>query len=116
MRRGIAGLFENGDDAVNVIKWKDVYSLLEETVDAREDVGDMALALGAIAVVAAVIDVVETGFFVQGRSGAARWSGRRRSSAAPPSWCALPPRGQVKLDGRSGRPAPTTTSCRGTRS
>ncbi len=41
VRRGIAELFTNGDDAVNVIKWKDVYSLLEEAIDACEDVANV---------------------------------------------------------------------------
>jgi len=41
VRRGIASLFTNGDDAVNVIKWKDVYSLLEEAIDACEDVANV---------------------------------------------------------------------------
>jgi len=41
VRRGIAELFTNGDDAMNVIKWKDVYSLLEEAIDASEDVANV---------------------------------------------------------------------------
>lgn len=41
VRRGIAGLFENGGDAVNLIKWKDIYSLLEETIDACEDAANV---------------------------------------------------------------------------
>ncbi len=41
VRRGIAELFKNGDDAVDVIKWKDLYSLLEEAVDACEDVANV---------------------------------------------------------------------------
>ncbi|MGH2462869.1 MAG: DUF47 domain-containing protein [Candidatus Limnocylindria bacterium] len=41
VRRGIAGLFTNGGDAVEVIKWKDVYSLLEEAIDACEDVANV---------------------------------------------------------------------------
>ncbi|MEX0630788.1 MAG: DUF47 family protein [Chloroflexota bacterium] len=41
VRRGIAELFTNGDDAVDVIKWKDVYSLLEEAIDACEDVANV---------------------------------------------------------------------------
>jgi predicted phosphate transport protein (TIGR00153 family) len=41
VRRGIAELFENGSDPVNIIKWKDVYALLEETVDACEDVANV---------------------------------------------------------------------------
>lgn len=41
VRRGIAGLFTNGGDAVDVIKWKDIYTLLEETIDACEDVANV---------------------------------------------------------------------------
>ena len=41
VRGGIAGLFTNGGTAVDVIKWKDVYTLLEETVDACEDVANV---------------------------------------------------------------------------
>ena len=41
VRRGIAELFTNGGNAVDVIKWKDVYTLLEETVDACEDVANV---------------------------------------------------------------------------
>jgi uncharacterized protein len=41
VRRGMAELFTNGGDPVNIIKWKDLYSLLEETVDACEDVANV---------------------------------------------------------------------------
>jgi predicted phosphate transport protein (TIGR00153 family) len=41
VRRGIAELFKNGSDAVEVIKWKDLYSLLEEAIDACEDVANV---------------------------------------------------------------------------
>src|SRR4029078_3096116 len=37
----IAGLFDNGRDAVEVIKWKDVYGLLEATIDNVEDVANI---------------------------------------------------------------------------
>ena len=40
-RRAIASLFSNGEEPMNVIKWKDVYSLLEETIDACEDVANV---------------------------------------------------------------------------
>ena len=40
-RAAIAGLFDNGRDAVEVIKWKDVYGLLEATVDKVEDVANI---------------------------------------------------------------------------
>ena len=41
VRRGIAELFKNGGDPVDVIKWKDLYSLLEEAIDACEDVANV---------------------------------------------------------------------------
>ena len=41
VRRGIADLFTNGTDAVEVIKWKDVYGLLEQTIDSCEDVANV---------------------------------------------------------------------------
>jgi uncharacterized protein len=40
-RRAIADLFTDGRDPVHVIKWKDVYSILEDTVDACEDVANV---------------------------------------------------------------------------
>jgi uncharacterized protein len=40
-RAAIAGLFENGSVPVEVIKWKDVYGLLEETIDKAEDVANI---------------------------------------------------------------------------
>jgi predicted phosphate transport protein (TIGR00153 family) len=41
VRRGIAELFKNGGDPVEVIKWKDLYTLLEEAIDACEDVANV---------------------------------------------------------------------------
>ena len=40
-RHAIAELFTNGTDAVDIIKWKDVYSLLEEAIDACEDTANV---------------------------------------------------------------------------
>jgi uncharacterized protein len=40
-RGAIADLFKDGRDAVEVIKWKDVYGLLEETIDKAEDVANI---------------------------------------------------------------------------
>ena len=40
-RGAIAGLFENEKDAIDLIKWKDVYSLLETTIDKCEDVANL---------------------------------------------------------------------------
>jgi hypothetical protein len=40
-RKAMADLFTNGGDPVHVIKWKDVYALLEEAVDACEDAANV---------------------------------------------------------------------------
>jgi hypothetical protein len=40
-RAAVAGLFSNGQDAVDIIKWKDVYGLLEDCIDTCEDVADI---------------------------------------------------------------------------
>ena len=40
-RSAIAGLFDDGTKTIDVLKWKDVYSLLEDTIDKCEDVADM---------------------------------------------------------------------------
>ena len=40
-RQAIADLFTNGTDAVETIKWKDVYALLEDTIDSCEDVANV---------------------------------------------------------------------------
>lgn len=39
-RQAIAGLFEGGDP-INIIKWRKVYNVLEETIDLCEDVADI---------------------------------------------------------------------------
>jgi predicted phosphate transport protein (TIGR00153 family) len=41
VRQAMAELFQNGEDPVVVIKWKDVYSLLEKAIDACEDAADV---------------------------------------------------------------------------
>ena len=41
IRHAIAELFTNGTDSVDLIKWKDVYSLLEDTIDSCEDVANV---------------------------------------------------------------------------
>ncbi len=41
IRRAIGALFENSDDPIYVIKWKDVYALLEKTIDRTEDVANI---------------------------------------------------------------------------
>lgn len=40
-RQAMAELFRNGSDPVDMIKWKDVYGLLEDAVDACEDVANV---------------------------------------------------------------------------
>jgi predicted phosphate transport protein (TIGR00153 family) len=40
-RAAIAGLFDDGTKTIDVLKWKDVYALLEDTIDKCEDVADM---------------------------------------------------------------------------
>jgi predicted phosphate transport protein (TIGR00153 family) len=41
VRQAMAELFKNGQDPIEVIKWKDVYSLLEKAIDACEDAADV---------------------------------------------------------------------------
>lgn len=41
VRNAIAGLFEGGGDPVEIIKWKDIYGLLESTIDKCEDVANI---------------------------------------------------------------------------
>ncbi|HZT96426.1 MAG TPA: DUF47 family protein [Chloroflexota bacterium] len=40
-RSAISELFRSGQDAVEIIKWKDVYALLEKTVDTTEDIANI---------------------------------------------------------------------------
>jgi len=40
-RKAIADLFSGGGDVLDVIKWKDVYALLEATIDKCEDVANI---------------------------------------------------------------------------
>ncbi|HET9878641.1 MAG TPA: DUF47 family protein [Candidatus Limnocylindria bacterium] len=40
-RRVVADLFNNGHDALEVLKWKEVYGLLEEAIDACEDAANV---------------------------------------------------------------------------
>ena len=41
VRAAIARLFDDEHDPVNVIKWKDIYGLLEETIDKAEDAANI---------------------------------------------------------------------------
>jgi hypothetical protein len=40
-RQAVAELFRNGGDPVEIIKWKDIYGLLEDAIDACEDVANV---------------------------------------------------------------------------
>jgi uncharacterized protein len=40
-RQAIGSLFRNGGEPLYVIKWKDVYALLEKTVDRTEDIANI---------------------------------------------------------------------------
>ena len=40
-RTAIAGLFNDEKDPINLVKWKDIYGLLEETIDKAEDVANI---------------------------------------------------------------------------
>jgi uncharacterized protein len=44
-REAIGELFQNNQDPIHVIKWKDVYALLEKTVDRTEDVANILEAV-----------------------------------------------------------------------
>ena len=41
VREAIARLFHDEKDPINLVKWKDVYALLEETIDKAEDVANI---------------------------------------------------------------------------
>jgi uncharacterized protein len=40
-RQAIGDLFQNSKDPIYIIKWKDVYALLEKTVDRTEDIANI---------------------------------------------------------------------------
>lgn len=42
---GISALFHNGDDALSIIRWKDIYERLEDAVDACENAADVLEAI-----------------------------------------------------------------------
>lgn len=41
IRQAIGALFQNSHDPIYIIKWKDVYALLEKTIDTTEDVANI---------------------------------------------------------------------------
>ena len=40
-RQAIADLFSKGGDTLEIIKWKEIYGLLESTIDKCEDVANI---------------------------------------------------------------------------
>jgi len=44
-REGIAALFASGDDAIAIIRWKDIHEQLEEAMDACENAADVLEAI-----------------------------------------------------------------------
>ena len=40
-RQAVAELFKQGQELIDVIKWKDVYALLEEAIDSAEDAANV---------------------------------------------------------------------------
>lgn len=40
-RQAIGNLFQHSHDPIHIIKWKDVYNLLEQTIDRTEDVANI---------------------------------------------------------------------------
>jgi predicted phosphate transport protein (TIGR00153 family) len=40
-RQAIAGLFDNNGDAIEIIKWRKIYNVLEDTIDKCEDVANI---------------------------------------------------------------------------
>ena len=40
-RQAVAELFKQGQDTLYVIKWKDIYALLEEAIDSAEDAANV---------------------------------------------------------------------------
>ena len=44
-RESIAQLFASGDDAISIIRWKDIHEQLEEAVDACENAADVLEAI-----------------------------------------------------------------------
>ncbi len=45
VRDGIAELFRSGQDAISIIRWKDIHERLEEAVDACENAADVLEAI-----------------------------------------------------------------------
>lgn len=45
VRDGVAELFRSGQDAISIIRWKDIHERLEEAVDACENAADVLEAI-----------------------------------------------------------------------
>lgn len=45
VRDGVAELFRSGEDAISIIRWKDIHERLEEAVDACENAADVLEAI-----------------------------------------------------------------------
>jgi uncharacterized protein Yka (UPF0111/DUF47 family) len=45
VRDAVAGLFRSGQDAISIIRWKDIYERLEAAVDACENAADVLEAI-----------------------------------------------------------------------
>jgi predicted phosphate transport protein (TIGR00153 family) len=45
VRDAVAGLFRSGQDAISIIRWKDIYEQLEAAVDACENAADVLEAI-----------------------------------------------------------------------
>jgi predicted phosphate transport protein (TIGR00153 family) len=45
VRDAVAGLFRSGQDPISIIRWKDIYELLEAAVDACENAADVLEAI-----------------------------------------------------------------------
>jgi uncharacterized protein len=44
-REAVSELFRSGDDAISVIRWKDIHERLEEAVDACQHAGHVLEAI-----------------------------------------------------------------------
>jgi len=45
LREGLADLFSRPDEVLNIIKWRDIYSEMEEATDKAEDIADVLRGL-----------------------------------------------------------------------
>jgi uncharacterized protein Yka (UPF0111/DUF47 family) len=45
LRAGLVELFDNPEDVVHLIKWRDIYSEMEQATDKAEDIADVLRGL-----------------------------------------------------------------------